>query len=403
MDIMTVPRLVGPALLLSGAWTLPVWGQSGPPEVVQDPPPRAVAITGRYVVDLMGNVAGGDARGARVLDNFEVTADGDLDRLAGWRGARAHLHVLSNQGGSINALAGTVQGVDNIEVADGRVKLYEAWVEQDLAGGRAALLVGLSDLNVDFYQNDSAGMLVAPAFGIGSELAATGPNGPSIFPSTALTMRLKTSIGTSGYFHAAVVNARAGVLGDTTGIDLGMHDGALLIAEAGTRANGKLAFGAWRYTRRQDDMRACDGNGDPVKRTAIGAYVLVDQRLVGDDGRGIDLFLRAGISDGKTTPFRGGFQTGLLARGLVPGRPDGQFSIGVAQGLLSQALRQTVRDAGDRADAAETGIEITYQDRAAPFLAVQPDVQYVRRAYAGAGRRSAFVVGLRLIAEFSRR
>ncbi|MEG8052841.1 hypothetical protein QP185_05625 [Sphingomonas aerolata] len=37
-------------------------------------------------------------RGARVLDNLEITADGDLDRLAGWRGARAHLHVLSNQG-----------------------------------------------------------------------------------------------------------------------------------------------------------------------------------------------------------------------------------------------------------------------------------------------------------------
>ena len=89
MDIMTVPRLVGPALLLSAAWTLPFWGQSGPPEVVKDPPPRAVAITGRYVVDLMGNVAGDDARGARVLDNLEVTADGDLDRLAGWpAGAR---------------------------------------------------------------------------------------------------------------------------------------------------------------------------------------------------------------------------------------------------------------------------------------------------------------------------
>jgi hypothetical protein len=72
VDIMTVPRLVGPALLLSAAWTLPAWGQSGPPEVVQDPPPRAVAITGRYVVDLMGNVAGGDARGAR-----EALGDGE--------------------------------------------------------------------------------------------------------------------------------------------------------------------------------------------------------------------------------------------------------------------------------------------------------------------------------------
>ncbi|MEG8025504.1 carbohydrate porin [Sphingomonas aurantiaca] len=163
----------------------------------------------------------------------------------------------------MNTLAGTLQGVDNIEVAKGRAKLYEAWVEQDIAGGRAALLVGLSDLNVDFYQNDSAGLLVAPAFGIGSELAATGPNGPSIFPSTALTLRLNVAIASLGYVRAAVVNARAGVLGDAAGIDFGMHDGALLIAEAGTRTNGKLAIGGWRYTRHQDDMAACDGSGVP--------------------------------------------------------------------------------------------------------------------------------------------
>ncbi|EIZ78819.1 carbohydrate-selective porin OprB [Novosphingobium sp. Rr 2-17] len=335
-----------------------------------------------------------------MLDNIEVTADGDLDQLVGWRGARVHLHLLSNHGGSINALAGTLQGVDNIEVPEGRIKLYDAWIEQDIAGGRAALLVGLSDLNVDFYQNDAAGILVAPAFGIGSELSATGPNGPSIFPSTALTARLNVAIAKSGYVRAAVVNARAGVLGDRPGIDFKMRDGALLIAEAGVRTNGKLAVGAWRYTRQQDDLRACDANGDPIKRTAIGAYVLVDQRVWGDDSRGIDLFFRAGVSDGKTTPFRGGFQAGLLANGLIPGRPDGQFSFGVAQGLLSRAMRRTVRDSGNSADAAETGVEITYLDRIGPVLSVQPDFQYVRRAFAGGGRRSTVVLGLRLIAEF---
>lgn len=399
MKILKGPRFAGLALLLSVALALPVSGQSISNEAATEPPARAVTIAGRYVLDFMGNVAGGDARGARVLDNAEVTADVDFDRLVGWRGARVHLHLLSNRGGSINALAGTLQGVDNIEVAAGRTKLYDAWIEQDIAGGRAALLVGLSDLNVDFYQNDSAGLLIAPAFGIGSELAATGPNGPSIFPSTALTIRLNVAVADSGYVRAAVVNARAGVLGDTEGIDFGMRDGALLIAEAGTRINGKLAVGAWHYTRQQDDMHARDANGDPAKRTAVGAYVLVDQRLSGDDSRGIDLFFRAGVSDGKTTPFRGGFQAGLLARGLVPGRPDGLFSVGVAQGLLSRAFRRSISDSGDRADAAETAIEITYQDRLAPFLAVQPDLQYVRRAFVGGSGRSTLVLGLRLIVE----
>lgn len=394
---LTLSRFAAGAVILSAACALPAIAQS----VVPEPPPRAITIEGRYVLDLMGNVAGGDARGARVLDNVELAADGDLERLVGWRGARAHLHLLSNHGQSINALAGTLQGVDNIEVSSRRAKLYDAWIEQDFLGGRAALLVGLSDLNVDFYQNDSAGLLIAPAFGIGSELSSTGPNGPSIFPSTALTMRLNVSVAKSGYVRAAVVNARAGVLGDREGIDFGMRDGALLIAEAGTHINGKLAVGAWGYTRQQDDLRDRDPIGNPVRRTAIGAYVLVDQRVSGDDSRGVDVFFRAGVSDGKTTPFLGGFQVGVLAHGMIVGRPDGLFSMGVAQGRLSRAMRRTVRDSGDQADAAETGVELTYQDRVTPFLSVQPDLQYFRRAFAGGRPKSTFVIGLRLIAEFA--
>ena len=198
------------------------------------------------------------------------------------------------------------------------------------------------------------------------------------------------------------MNARAGVLGDTGGIDFAMNDGALLIAEAGTHTNGKLAVGAWRYTRRQDDMAACDASGAPVRRTAAGAYVLIDQRVSGDDHRGIDLFFRAGLSEGRTTQFRGGFQLGLLARGVVPGRPAGQLSLGLAQGLLSNAFRRMLRDSGQSVDAAETGVELTYLDQVAPFLSVQPDVQYIHRAFADGGRRSALVVGLRLIAGFAR-
>ncbi|PTS79697.1 hypothetical protein DBR17_11655 [Sphingomonas sp. HMWF008] len=100
--------------------------------------------------------------------------------------------------------------------------------------------------------------------------------------------------------------------------------------------------------------------------------------------------------------FAGGAQVGLLGRGLIPGRPDSQFSIGVAHGILSRGFRDSLRDAGEDASAGETGVEITYQDSLALFLTVQPDLQYIRRPYAGAGRRDTFVVGLRLIASFER-
>lgn len=381
----------------------PAFAQSDAPDrAAAAPEPRPITFDGRYVIDLIGVAAGGEARQTDILDNLELTADADLSRLVGWRGAKARVHLLSNQGRAINDAAGTLQGIDNIEVPDGRIKLYEAWIEQAFAGGRAALLVGLADLNADFYQNDGAAILMAPAFGVGSELAATGPNGPSIFPSTALMARLNVTIGTSGYARAAVVNARAGVLGDQYGVDLTMHDGALLIAEAGTTRGGKLAVGLWRYTRRQDDIRVIDVDGNPVHRAAMGAYLLVDQHIAGGDAHALSLFLRAGLSEGKTTPFRGGFQIGAHIRGVVPGRPEGRLSFGLAHGLLSNGYRANVADTGERAASAENGIEITYQDRLAPFLTIQPDLQYIRRACTEGGDRDTLVLGLRMIATFGR-
>lgn len=393
--------LLPPLLALAMLWSNPLRAQDTPPAEAERPA-RPITFDGRLVIDVMGVAAGGDARGVRVLDNLEISVNGDLSRLVGWRGARVRLHGLSNQGRTINDLAGTLQGVDNIEVAEHRTKLYEVWIEQSMARGRASLLVGLADLNAEFYQNDSAALLIAPAFGVGSELAATGPNGPSIFPSTALTARLNFAIGQSGYARVAVVNARAGVLGDRSGIDWSLHDGALVIAEAGSLRGGKLAVGGWRYTRRQDDIHTVDPAGRPVQRVAMGAYLLVDQRISGNEARSIHIFLRAGLSDGATTPYHGGFQAGLLLRGVVPGRPDGQLSLGIAQAWLSRGFRDVVRDAGDVPGRAETGFELTYQDKLAPFLSVQPDIQYIHRAFAGGGRRGTVVLGLRLIASFSR-
>ncbi|WP_404339281.1 carbohydrate porin [Sphingomonas sp. MMS12-HWE2-04] len=351
-------------------------------------------MDGHYVADAI-YIARGDL-GERVylLHDAEVTADVDLDTLIGARGTTAGVHLLATAGGRPNDAAGTLQGIDNIEVGSHRLKLYEAWVEQAFAGGRASLRIGLTDLNADFYQNDSAGLLMAPAFGIGSELAATGPNGPSIFPSTALTARVSVQLGKQGYARAAVVDAKSGVLGDPDGVDFTMRDGALVIGEVGLTTNGKIALGAWRYTRRQDDIFATGLDGAPVKRIATGAYLLLDQKVAGSDARATNLFLRVGLSEGKTTPFRGGFQTGVIFAQPVASRPDSQVSFGVQHGALSRGYRDALRDAGTQSDASEWGLELTYSDKINRYLTVQPDVQYVRRAF-GNGR-DTLVFGLRL-------
>lgn len=344
-----------PALAQEGAWTL--------------------AAT--YTADVAGPVSGGASQAGKFLDNLMIEADLDLDKAAGWTGASAHVSLLNNAGGAPNDIAGILQGINNIEVSRPRGKVYEAWLQQDF--GRASVRAGLYDLNSEFYATDAAGLLIAPPFGIGSELAATGPNGPSIFPSTALALRLRLATSDTTYVQAVALNALAGDIGDPGGVDTEFDHGALLAAEAGWTGRGKVALGAWRYTKDQDDILDIDAAGDPVRRVAAGAYLLVEQPLNGAQGdlRAVAGFLRLGVSDGDTTSFKGGGQAGLLVTQVFAGRPDSALSLGVAYGGLSDKFQQTLAASGVAAAGSESTLELTYADKAAPRLTLQPSVQYV--------------------------
>jgi porin len=366
----------------------------------------AFKLSGGYTADVVGTVSGGLAKRGRVLDDLQLFGDLDLDKVVGWKGATAHFEVLNNSGAMPNDDAGTLQGVDNIEVTRQRLRLFEAWVEQGF-GDKGSVRAGLYDLNSEFYSNDSAGLLIAPAFGIGSELAATGPNGPSIFPSTALAVRARWTPTEAVYAEVAALNANAGVLGDPGGIKTSFDNGVLMIAEAGWQGRGKVAFGTWRYTDKQDDIRVVTppdrpGAGGPVRTTAKGAYVLLERHLSGageDAVRKTTAFARLGVSDGDTTAFKGGWQAGVLVEHVFESRPDSAFSVGVNQAFLSGKYRDNAFDAGQRLERAESAIELTYADKIGR-ITIQPDVQYVKNPGADGDIGHALVATVRFSVEF---
>jgi porin len=351
-----------------------------------------------YTADVAGTVRGGVAHAGRALDNLDVIVDGDLEKLVGWRGGAVHGYLLNNSGGAPNELAGTLQGVDNIEVGRPRARLYELWVQSRFAGDHGSVLAGLYDLNSEFYSTEASGLLLAPPFGIGSEIAATGPNGPSIFPSTALAIRAKVEGERGAYAQAAVLNAHAGTVGDPDGPSTDFDNGALMIAEAGFGDSWRLAAGGWFYTERQPDLRALDANGDPALSKARGGYVLAEYPFIdgGEAGRSVRGFARLGFSDGDTTPFSSGWQAGVLVERVFASRPDSAFSIGVEQGVLSSKQRANTFDEGLSPADAESSVEITYSDKVAPRVALQPDLQVIRRAGGDQDARTVVVMALRM-------
>ncbi len=123
--VRTILSMVTASALLCSADVARAQDQSIPPEAqAEEGAPLTLQVV--YTGDVIGVASGGIERGVRYLDNLFVTADGDLERLVGWDGAVFQADVLNNLGGRPNDLAGSLQGVDNIEVSQPRLKLYEA-------------------------------------------------------------------------------------------------------------------------------------------------------------------------------------------------------------------------------------------------------------------------------------
>ena len=123
-----------------------------------------------YKADVISVLSGGLQRTTTALGNLDLKLTVDAEKLFGWQGARFFLYGLADHGGKPNAHnVGSAQGIDNIEVSTNTAKLYQAWVEKNFWEGRASVLVGLYDLNSEFYVSDTASLFLNPSPGIGPD------------------------------------------------------------------------------------------------------------------------------------------------------------------------------------------------------------------------------------------
>jgi porin len=398
---MFISRMICAALLSAACYAEPAFAEEtpqlqgakphshthAPGEINEEQEAFIVDVT--YTFDLWRAASGGNRKGTRYLDNLDVVAEADMERLIGWKGAEVHLYGLYNNGKSISDLVGDTQAISNIETGVKAVRLYEAWVNQKI-GGKASIKVGLYDLNSEFDALDSAGLFMGSPHGIGTDFAQTGENGPSIFPVTSLAVRGEVELAKGWKIRAAILD---GVPGDPakpkrTAIKLGNGDGALLVGEVeAPLANGKLLFGHWRYTARFDDLNGASRRGND------GWYLRAESALTqedDDDGQGLTAFFRLGVADGQINTFNRFASGGINYTGLVNGRDEDQLGLAVATAITGKEYRLITG-----AEKAETLLELTYRAPIASWLTIQPNVQYVINPGADPSVRNGLAIGLR--------
>ncbi len=332
-----------------------------------------------YKFEYNETLAGGLNRGAKTLGNFDARAALDLEKLAGLKGASVFLYGLGNHGGDPSKNIGDNQVSSSIETPVDTFRLYEAWFQQLFFDDKASLLAGLHDLNSEFYATDSSGLFFNSSFGVGRELSQTGVNGPSIFPVTAPSLRLRAEPSKSCYAQVALFNGVAGQMGEPHGTHMRVSpddDGLLQIGEVGynrveeegsTELPVKYAVGAWSYSKSIDDVSGSK------KTLNSGAYLLIDQSI----SDYFAIFIRAGLANPDANTVASDHQAGIVTQGLFPGRSEDRAGVAFTTVTFSEPYRQARARAGNDVLATETSIELNYRAILGNGLVIQPDFQYI--------------------------
>lgn len=385
-----------------------------------------------YTGDFVSNTHGGIARKSEYLGTVDVTIawepEAVLDRDLGI----FFIYGYWNHGGQPSRSVGDAQVADNIEAPDS-IRVFEAWWQRTLFDRRASILVGLYDVNSEFYAIDSAELFLNSSFGMGGELGNTGRSGPSTFPVAGLGARFKVEPISGFEFQIAAVE---GAPGDprrpsATSLDLEDGEGAFVIAQVALDRHefstddeaddivrplqrrrvgriwaerprwAQIALGTWLYTAPQPHVSRTNAMGDPIQsRGHPGLYLTVDydaNHLSLDNATDVSLFLQLGWADGDVGQFAGYTGGGVTLVGLLPWRREDDSGFAVAAAYNGDAFRDSARDAGREPAVAEIALEWTHRVHLADWLSIQGDLQYVVNPGGLRDRPDATVVSLRWV------
>ena len=104
-----------------------------------------------------------------------------------------------------------------------------------------------------------------------------------------------------------------------------------------------------------------------------------------------------GIADPRTRSVDRYLGAGAVCRGVLPSYRNDRLGLAVAAAHIGSDFRRAGRRMGTSSEAWEITLEWTYRIELTPWLAIQPDAQYVINPGGLSDLEDAFVLGMRLI------
>jgi porin len=270
-----------------------------------------------------------------------------------------------------------LQNLDLKALAVDDLKLYDAWFEQRIFNDQASVLLGIHDLNSEFYVTDTASSFLHPAFGVGTDLSQSGIMGPSIFPYATTALRLKFEPTSHLRLQSAAFNAVAGdpEHPSQSNYSVNAANGLLIISEVAYADAGdapyKYGLGYWKFTKSAESPRS-------------GFYLLAEQAILPN----VNLFVRFGAAD-RRPEVKYNLSGGIVSDAIWASRPNDRAGLGVTHAASSE-----------HGVPGETAYELFYRIAIHAGLYLQPDLQFVQHAGFSPQSSTACAGSLRLEASF---
>lgn len=354
----------------------------------------------RYYISVLGNPVGGERKGVQYAGLFNVHLDFDLERLFGI--SRTEF-LISGSWASGRSLSQKDIGnfFNASQVFSGRsVRLFQLILKSELIEDLLTVAIGRMGIGDQFSTSDIFYNYVNNA--INDHPISLVINDAAFFsdPQTSWAARMSLELSKEYYFEAGVYNSNPEVGDDSAhGVDFSFKEGVILVSEISYRRGknlestalpGRYAFGAFYDTRDfdklSDENKKSQGN--------YGLYWILEQmvyREANSIDQGLTPWTVITVSpDESINTFPFFISGGLIYRGLFPERENDRTVFGFAYGAISEDL--------DDKDY-EFMAELSYLIQAAPWLEIQPDLQWIVHPGGRDEIPNALVIGMQMVVD----
>jgi porin len=355
---------------------------------------QGIQLGGDEIAEVLGNPRGGHDQGAIVEGRLELYANVDLAKTFGWGGMTLHANAYQIHGQGLTARdLDNLVTASNIE-AEPSTRLFTLWLQQSLWNDAVSIRFGEIADDDEFFVSQYAPLFVNATYGWPSIMGINLPSGGPAYPLARPGVRLRAAVSPQLVWSGAVFSGDSRT--NETGFNTEMNGDVFAINELAYTIStfglpGTMKLGGWYHSGPFADQQV-DGNGASLAlggmprlhRGDYGGYFIWDQLLwrTGASDSGLAGFVRIGGDPPQRDLISLHLDAGLTFTGAF-GRDSDVIGLGASYEGVSEANAQVSRAFGALNNLPvvtpdyESVVELSYQTQLAPWLILQPDVQWI--------------------------